>query len=425
VSYLLLVLMLLFFAIGVPVAVAMGGASLAFILLSERIPIVTVAQRMFNGVDSFPLLAIPFFMLSGELMNRGGVTQRLIALAEAIVGHIRGGLAHANIVSSMIMAGMSGSAVADTSATSSVLIPAMRKAGYPTSFSAAVTAASATIGPVIPPSIPFVLYASIAEVSVGRMFLGGVIPGAGMGLFLMGAAYVISSRRGYGSAAPLSLGRLWQGIRNAFLPMMTPAIILGGILTGFFTPTEAAVVASIYSLILGFYYGQLRWRDLPEIMSRVMIGTAVVMLIVAASSLMAWLVAIVRLPQGMLAFFSALTDNPLLILLILNFVLLLLGMLMDSPPIIIMLVPMLLPLLKHFQIDPIHFGVVMVVNLMIGLITPPVGMVMYVTTKIAGVPIPEFLREAWPFMLALLVLLLLITYVPATVTWLPGLLFGR
>ena len=417
--FVFLIALFALFGLGMPVAFAIGLASLAIFIL-KGFPLVAVAQRMIGGLDNFPILAVPFFLLAGSLMNTGGVTRRLVEVASAMVGHIRGGLAHVVIVANMIMAGMSGSAVADASGTGTILIPAMTRSGYPRDFAAAVVGAAATIGPIIPPSIPLVLYASISEVSTGRLFLGGVVPGVFMGLYLMVAAYLISRRRGFGRQAGFSWPRLGRAVAGGLLPLFTPVIILGGILFGFFTPTEAAVIAVAYALGLGLLYRELTLRKLWQTLVEVASTTAAVGLILAASSLSGWVAAMEKLPQTLAGFFLSVTDSPIWLLVILNLFLLLLGCLMDSPPIIFILTPILAPLIVQYGIDPVHFGVVMVLNLMIGLITPPVGMVMYVTSGIAGIRMDEFVREVWPFLVALVLVLTTITFVPALVTFLPN-----
>jgi len=417
--FVFLIALFALFGLGMPVAFAIGLASLAIFIL-KGFPLVAVAQRMIGGLDNFPILAVPFFLLAGSLMNTGGVTRRLVEVASAMVGHIRGGLAHVVIVANMIMAGMSGSAVADASGTGTILIPAMTRSGYPRDFAAAVVGAAATIGPIIPPSIPLVLYASISEVSTGRLFLGGVVPGVFMGLYLMVAAYLISRRRGFGRQAGFSWPRLGRAVAGGLLPLFTPVIILGGILFGFFTPTEAAVIAVAYALGLGLLYRELTLRKLWQTLVEVASTTAAVGLILAASSLSGWVAAMEKLPQTLAGFFLSVTDSPIWLLVVLNLFLLLLGCLMDSPPIIFILTPILAPLIVQYGIDPVHFGVVMVLNLMIGLITPPVGMVMYVTSGIAGIRMDEFVREVWPFLVALVLVLATITFVPALVTFLPN-----
>ncbi|MFB3818339.1 MAG: TRAP transporter large permease [Candidatus Methylomirabilales bacterium] len=423
---LILVLMLLFFATGMPVAFAMAASSLAYMLAQGGLALISIPQRMLNGADNFPLLAIPFFMLAGSLMNTGGVTRRLVDFSSALVGHITGGLAHVVVVANMIMAGMSGSAVADATGTGSILVPSMRQKGYPADFAAAIVGAAATIGPIIPPSIPMVIFASIAEVSTARLFVGGVVPGVLMGLYLMLVAYLVARRRGYGRERRRTLREVGLAFGHAIPPLFCPVIIMGGILGGIFTPTEAAVVASVYAFGLGaWWYRELRWRDLPRILEEVVVRSAVVLFIVAASSLMAWLLALERVPQQLMSGFLAISTNPWVILAIINVFLLILGMLMDSIPILIILVPVLAPLILKIGVDPIHFGVVMVLNLMIGLLTPPVGMVMYVVCSLSGVAIRDFVRECWPMITALILVLAMITFYPPLVVWLPNALLGK
>jgi C4-dicarboxylate transporter DctM subunit len=421
----ILVVMLMLFATGMPVAFAMGASSLIYMLLKGSLPLISIPQRMLNGADNFPLLAIPFFILAGSLMDNGGVTRRLVNFSSALVGHITGGLAHVVVVANMIMAGMSGSAVADASGTGSILIPSMRGKGYPADFAAAIVGAAATIGPIIPPSIPLVIFASIANVSTAKLFVGGVIPGVLMGIYLMAVAYVVAKRRGYGREPRQSAAQVARAFRDAAPPLMAPVIILGGILGGIFTPTEAAVVTTVYAFFLGLWYRELRLSELPRVLTNALVTTAIVLFIVAASSLMGWLLAIEQVPQALMNGFLGISQNPWVVLALINIFLLVLGCLMDSIPILIILVPVLSPLILRLGIDPIHFGVVMVLNLMIGLLTPPVGMVMYVVCSIAKVSIRDFTRECWPMMLALTVVLAMITFYPPLVVWLPNLLLRR
>jgi C4-dicarboxylate transporter DctM subunit len=418
--------LLVLLALEFPVAFAMTGASALYILLNGGIPLVVMAQRVTVGVDSFVLLAIPFFFLAGELMNRGGITLRLVDLAQAVVGGIRGGLGHVTVVTNMIMAGMSGSAVADATGTGTILIPAMQRAGYPKTFSAALVGAASTIGPVIPPSIPFVIYGGITGVSVGRLFLGGVVPGVLMGFFMMGAVYVVAKRRGYRAEGWPSLSVALASIWRAIPVMLFPVIILGGIFSGIVTPTEAAVVAVVYAVLLStLFYRELSPTNLFHILASVAGNTAKITFIIASAGLYGWLLAREGVPQKLTELSLSISREPWAILLMVNVALLILGCLMETTALLVILTPVLMDLVTKVGIDPVHFGVVLTLNLMIGLLTPPVGMTLYVMVSLANVSVTEFTRECAIFMLALVVVLGLITYVPALVIFLPNLIMGR
>jgi tripartite ATP-independent transporter DctM subunit len=416
--------LLLLMALDVPVAFCMAGVALAFAVLRGDLPLELVAQRMLAGTDSFVLLAIPFFLLAGSLMNAGGVTRRLVRFAQAVVGHIAGGLSHVTVVTNMIMAGMSGSAVADCTGTGSVLVPAMVRERYSPAFAAAITAAAATIGPIIPPSIVMVIYAAIVNASVGRLFLGGVVPGTLMGLALVLIGYLVARRRGYPRGPRPTWPVLVASTRDAALALFTPLIVMGGILGGVFTPTEAAVVAALYAFVLGaFVYREFTIARLLRVAEEVVVGTASVMLIVAAASPFAWLLAFERAPQRLALAFAPLAE-PWQLLLALNVLLLVLGCFMDGISLLIILTPVLMPLVASRGIDPTHFGVVMSINLMIGAVTPPVGVLMYIVCRMAEVSIVAFSREVvWP-LAALVAVLLLTTFLPSLVLWLPALVLG-
>jgi C4-dicarboxylate transporter, DctM subunit len=424
--FVLVGVLLLLLVLEFPVAIAMTGASVAYLLLRGDIPLVVVAQRVTVGVDSFVLLAIPFFFLAGELMNRGGITQRLVDLAQALVGGIRGGLGHVTVVTNMIMAGMSGSAVADATGTGTVLIPAMERAGYPKAFSAALVGAASTIGPVIPPSIPFVIYGGITGVSVGRLFLGGVVPGVLMGIVLMAAVYLVAKRRGYRAEGWPSLSDAVTSIWRAIPVMLFPFIILGGIFSGVVTPTEAAVVAVVYAVLLStLFYRELSPTNLFHILAAVAGNTAKITFIIASAGLYGWLLAREGVPQKLTEFFLSISREPWIILLMVNVLLLILGCLMETTALLVILTPVLMDLINKVGIDPVHFGVVLTLNLMIGLLTPPVGMTLYVMVSLTGVSVTDFTRECAIFMLALVVVLGLITYVPGVVTFLPHVIMGK
>jgi len=418
----LMVLMLL----GLPIAVSMGlTAVLSFLALGSPSLLPMVPQRMYAGTTSFTLLAIPFFILAGNLMNTGGITHRLVRFAQCLIGHIRGGLGHVTVVTNMIMAGMSGSAVADATGTGTVLIPAMEQAGYPRKFSAALVGAASTIGPVIPPSIPFVIFGSITGTSVGRLFLGGFLPGVLMGIFLMITVAIIAKRRGYPRERRVTLWELLSSTLRAAPAWGAPVIIIGGILAGIFTPTEAAAAASIYALILGMLvYREIKVKDLPRILWETVRNTVQVMFIISAASVFGWLLIQQRVPTTIVGGLMALTSKRWLVLLIVNAILLILGCFMEGIAIMLLTIPVFMPLVARVGVDPVHFGVVMTLNLMIGLLTPPVGMSLYAVSGISGVPLWPLARELWPYILALMVCLALITYVPGLVLWVPNLIMG-
>ena len=420
------VVLVLLLALGVPVAMAMGLTGATAVLLIGNIPHEIVAQRFVTGVDSFPLLAVPFFILAGALMNTGGVTARLVRLANALVGRFTGGLGHVTVASNIIMAGMSGSAAADAAGTGSVLIPAMRRAGFGAGFSAALTAAASTIGPIIPPSIPFVVFGILAGVSVGQLFLAGAVPGLLMGLYLMIAVYIVSRRRGYARGAPPAKGELRAALLAALPALMLPVIILVTIVHGVVTPTEAAVLAALYALLLGLVvHRELTWRSLCAIFVESALTTATVMFIVAASALLAWVLTRQLAGPTLVASVTALSAEPVVVLLILNLLLLVLGCFLETLSLMILLVPILMPLVRSLGIDPVHFGVVFTLNLMIGLVTPPVGMSMFISCRIAGIGVGEYAREVAPFLLALLAVLLVVTLVPGVALFLPNLVMGQ
>jgi tripartite ATP-independent transporter DctM subunit len=420
------VVLVLLLALGVPVAMAMGLTGAIAVLLIGNIPHEIVAQRFVTGVDSFPLLAVPFFILAGALMNTGGVTARLVRLANALVGRFTGGLGHVTVASNIIMAGMSGSAAADAAGTGSVLIPAMRRAGFSAGFSAALTAAASTIGPIIPPSIPFVVFGILAGVSVGQLFLAGAVPGLLMGLYLMIAVYIVSRRRGYARGAPPAKGELRAALLAALPALMLPVIILVTIVHGVVTPTEAAVLAALYALLLGLVvHRELTWRSLCAIFVESALTTATVMFIVAASALLAWVLTRQLAGPTLVASVTALSAEPVVVLLVLNLLLLVLGCFLETLSLMILLVPILMPLVRSLGIDPVHFGVVFTLNLMIGLVTPPVGMSMFISCRIAGIGVGEYAREVAPFLLALLAVLLVVTLVPGVALFLPNLVMGQ
>jgi C4-dicarboxylate transporter DctM subunit len=408
-------------AAGIPVAFCLALTSLIVLLIIGDVPLQLIPQRMFTGMDSFPLMAVPFFILAGELMNSAGITQRIVRFSNALVGHIRGGLAHVNIVASMFFAGISGSAVADTAALGSILIPAMEKDGYDITFSAAVTASSSVIGPIIPPSIPVVIFALVGSVSVGGLFLAGVVPGVLIGFGLMIVAYIISRKKNYGTKHPMvSLREFVSSFIGAFIPLLMPLIILGGILSGVFTPTEAASVAATYAIVIGFFVLRtLKLKDLPGIFYRSMVTTSIILIVMACANIFSWVLGTEMIPQKVAMAISSITSNPLLFLLLINILLLIVGCFLEGLAAIIILVPILLPLSQQMGIDPLHFGIVVVMNLMIGLITPPLGLCLFVCCSVASVDLIRLIRVSAPFILVEIIALLIVTYFPQIVLFIP------
>lgn len=419
----LLIVILVLLIIGVPVglSIAIGFAG-HILLFSDGVSPLTIAQKIVFGADEFILLAVPFFMLAGELMNAGGVTRRLVVFAEAVMGGLRGGLAYVVVIVNMIMAGVSGAAIADAAAVGSVMIPSMEQAGYRKGFAAAVNAAAATIGPVIPPSVGFLIYASLSGVSVGKLFIAGAIPGVIMGLYLMAVCYVVARRQDLPRGKRASTRAILVGFKDAILALLMPVIIVGGILSGIVTPTEAGVIAVVYGFVIGlFVYREIRLRDVPAILARTAKQTAVIMFIIACAQAFGWVLSREDAPEVLIRGFGAITDRPWLFLLMLNGIILLLGCFMEGGSIMIILTPLLVPLLNKYGVDLVHFGVVFQLNIMLGLLTPPVGMLLYVIIGVSNVKMHEILRDVWPFFVALVAALLLITFVPKITLFLPAL----
>ncbi len=372
-------------------------------------------RNVYNGMDSFPLMAIPFFMLAGVLMNRGGITSRLVEFSQAIMGHFRGGLAHVNILSSMLFAGLSGSAVADTSAIGSMLVPAMVKNGYTRKFSAAITAASSVIGPIIPPSGIMIIYSYVMGESVAALFLAGIIPGILVGLGLMLMTWVMAQRYDF----PVATKRAtWSERGNAsikaFFPLLTPLIILGGILGGIFTPTEASAVAVAYALIVSlFILKSMTVRDLPKVLTEAAMVSSVVLLLVGAAMAFKTVVSLSHAPEILAAWILELSDNPLILLFLINLLLFGVGMFLDAGPAIIILAPILGPIFINLGVHPVHFAIIMSVNLTVGLATPPMGLVLFVASSVSGERIESISKAILPFLVVEVVVIFMITYIPA------------
>jgi tripartite ATP-independent transporter DctM subunit len=410
--------------LGFPVAVALAGSSAIYILLQGTVPDVVIVHRIINGVDSFPLLAIPFFVLAGNLMNTAGITNRIFDFAMALVGWLRGGLGHVNVTASVIFAGMSGTAVADAGGLGTIEIKAMRDRGYSADFAMGITAASSTIGPIIPPSLPLVIYGVMANASIGQLFVAGVIPGLMMAFALM----VYVAWQAYIKDIPadqaFKLSVLASSFINALPALMTPGLIIGGMIFGWFTPTEAAIAACVWALVLGFFvYRSMSWKRFLRVSMDTVETTAIILFIVGTASIFAWVLTQARITEYLAGGLLAISDNPIVILLLINIILLVVGCFLETIAAITILVPVMLPITTQLGIDPVHFGIVMVLNLMIGLLTPPVGMVIYILSRVANMPLTQAIKAVLPFLAPLLAVLALITFVPEVTLYLPSLIY--
>jgi TRAP-type C4-dicarboxylate transport system permease large subunit len=455
-----------FMATGIPVAIAMAAASLLLAMLTGMVPDYVVIHRMVGGLDSFPLLAVPFFILAGNLMNSAGITNRIYNFALALVGWMRGGLGHVNIVGSVVFAGMSGTAIADAAGLGTIEIKAMQDHGYSTEFSVGVTAASATLGPIIPPSLPFVIYALFANVSVGALFLAGILPGVLMAVLMMLTVAYYAHKNGWGRDVKFSSPRFWKAMSElavvvlwplllwavvakfnappqlsvfvalgllfvldrifrfeALLPIMTPVLLIGGMTTGLFTPTEGAIAACVWAMILGFaWYKTLSWRMFVKVCLDTVETTSTVLFIVAAASIFGWMLTATGVTADIAAWVLGFTKEAWVFLLLANLLMLFVGCFLEPTAAITILVPILLPIAAQLGIDPVHFGLVMVLNLMIGLLHPPMGMVLFVLARVAGLSFERTTMAILPWLVPLLVSLLILTYVPSIGLWLPRLL---
>lgn len=404
---------------GMPVAVVLGLSSLAY-LLAVDLPLEVIPQKMFSGMDSFVLLSIPAFVLAGNLMNVGGITDRIIRFSNSVVGHLRGGLAQTNIVGSMIFAGISGTAAADAASQGAVLIPGMARSGYTVPYAAAVTAASAVVGPMIPPSVPMIIVGSLTGISVGQMFLAGAVPGVLLGLGMMVPAYILAITQNH----PREPWRGWREVfasgKEAIWAMGMMALVLFGIVGGFFTPTEAAVIAVLYASVVGlFIYAELGWRDLPRLVANSAVSGAAIMVLVGFANVFGWILASERVPQALVQVMLSISTEKWAIMLMMNILLLLVGMFMETIAALIILFPPLLAVAGQVGIDPIHFATFAVLNLMIGLSTPPVGVCLFICASIGRISIWEITVAIWPFLLSNLAVLALVTAIPAISLWLP------
>ena len=410
-------------ALGMPIALGLGASAMAYVLMQEDLSLTMLIQTTFGGMSSFPLLAIPLFMLAGNLMNEGGLTKDLVRFARLVMGHISGGLGLATVLASAIFAAISGSAVATAVAIGMVMIPAMKEAGYDEEVGAALTATASCMGPIIPPSIPFIMYGVIANVSIGALFLAGVIPGLLLGAFLMAYVYFVARKRGYPREPQASFGEICKGAWQALPALLMPVIIMGGILGGVFTPTEAAGVVVAYAILVGaFFYRKLKWRRLPDILLVSGLESAMVMLLLGLSEPFSWVIASEEIPQIIINAIGQISTSPYIVLLLINLLLILVGIPLETAPAITIVTPVIAPIAAQLGIDPVHLGIVVCFNLVLGLITPPVGAVLFSICSISGLSLDKLAKGIWvPFFLALGVLAL-ITYIPALTTFLPHLI---
>jgi C4-dicarboxylate transporter DctM subunit len=419
-------LLLVLIMINVPIAVAMGLTAIIFFVgLGNTSLLTMLPQRMYASTTSFTLLAIPFFILAGNLMNTGGITGRIFRFAKAVVGYIPGGLGHVCVVSNVIFSGMSGSAIADAAGLGQVLHKAMVDNGFKPKFSAAIVASAATIGPVIPPSIPFVLYGALTGVSVGKLFLAGFIPGALMAMVMMAAIAFLARRYDLPRGDKPDLREIMTSIRGAFLPLLTPIIIIGGILSGLFTPTEAAVVASLYALCLGFLYRDLKLKDVPRVFWLSIKQTISLLFIIAAAGFFGWLTIHQRVPDQIIFSLTEMSATPSGILTMVIIIVLILGCFLEGNAIFIITIPIFLPIAQKFGIDLVNFGVVMTLLIMVGNLTPPVGMCLFAVSGFSKVGIGTLAKEVWPYLVGIFLVTIFIAYVPQIATFLPNLIMGR
>ncbi len=415
------VLFLVLLILGVPIAFSLGASSL-FYLFVKGIPLAVIAQKFFAGMDSFTLLCIPGFMLAGALMNGGGITKRILNFCNAFLGHFTGSLALVNVVASMVFAGISGTAIADVCSLGSMLIPAMVEDGYDDDFSVAVTAASSVVGPIIPPSVPMVIAGACVSISVGKMFQGGIIPGIMLGLALCVPTYMISVKRHYPKHARVSWRERWNTTKDAIWAILMPLILLGGILSGIFTPTEASIVTCAYALVVGvFIYREIRLRDVPRILWENMRSCASIIVLIGFANVFGYILTAERIPQMVATGILSITSSKVVVILLINIVLLFVGMFMESLAAILITFPVLLPVATAVGMNPVHFALMAIINLMIGLTTPPVGMCICTAAQIGRVSTYKAFKANIPFLITSLIVLLLVSFIPQITLFIPGL----
>lgn len=403
--------------LGVPIGFVLALSSIGAIIFLD-FPLVLIAQRFFTAIDSFSFLAIPLFMLAGSIMGHGGIVRRIIDFALSIFGNVKGALAHVVAMSGIVMGGISGSAVADTAALGSVMVPEMKKRKYDLGFSAALVAASGSLALILPPSIALIIYGVTTQTSIGDLFMAGLIPGLGIGLIFIVYSYFVAKKNDYPVEGKVSFSGVWTSFKGAFWALIMPVIIIVGIRGGMFTATEGGAIISVYAYIISaFIYKEIKFRDLPKIFYDAAISTAVICTIIAGASLFGWLLSNQQIPQQIANSLMSITDNPILLLLIINVLLLVVGMFLDSGPAIMLLAPILAPVAQSLGVDMVQFGIIMVINLTIGLLTPPVGTAMFVSSKVSGVPILKLSRSLIPFLLIMITVLLLVTFIPGITTF--------
>ena len=418
-----LIIFISFLALGAPIYMSLLCSGLAYVFVHGRIDEMAVLAKMYGSLDSFVLLAIPMFMASGIVMNVGGITDRIFDFCRKLLGHFPGGLAYVNVVASFIFSGMSGSALADVGGLGQVEIKAMRDEGYDDDLIFGITAASATMGPIVPPSIPFVIYGSAASVSVGTLFLAGIGPGIVIGVILCIAIYFIAKRKGYKVHKKATLGELGASFKHAFLALLMPAIIMGGIMSGFFTPTEASCIAVTYAtIVVVFAYRDMPLKDLPKAVGQTVDGIVPALAIVSSASLFGWVLQFEHIGQKMLNLILGITDNKWVVLLIIDIILLFMGMILDSTPTIMMMIPIFQPLVKQVGISEIHLGVVCVLNLMIGLMTPPYGQSLFMLSGVTKVEFNKVVSYVVPWLLPMFIALIVVTFCPPVALTIPRLL---
>ena len=415
-----------FLLIGVPIAFAMGSASIIALVTTSHIPVALVIQRLYVGIDSFSLMAIPFFMLAGELMETGGISKRLVNFSYAMVGHFTAGFGQVSILTSMIFAGVSGSAAADTAAVGSILIPAMKKNGYPSGMACLIQACAGSLGPIIPPSMTMIIYGSLTGTSIGAMFLSGIIPGVLIGLSLMVVTYFYGKKHGLKGVKKATKREMFNAGKNAFFALFMPVIIIGGIISGVFTPTEAGAIAAVYAFIIGFFvYKEYKITDIHGVVLRAAGNTAMALLIIAGASVMGWIVSYSKLPQAILSQLVGMTDSPQIILLLIIGFLMIVGMFIETISATIIVAPILFPIAAQYGIDPIHFALIMVITLVYAGVTPPVGGILYITMAIGDVKMKHLFKYIPAYVGVMVVILVVLSFLPQVTTFIPYLVMGH